>query len=192
MPNKFALAAILAMIACAGSASAAVVAGPTIGGLATFRDTNTGRDWLRLNDFFGESADQMLAVATAAGFTFASHADVQALTDTLPLDGAIATWSGYASVMGSAPSRGLMWGAYSGASGLVGWGYAYSTDFGWSLADNVDSSSDIPNNGSAYSDLNLWAYTSGAVPEPAAWTMILAGFGGLGLAARSRRRTAAV
>jgi hypothetical protein len=167
-----------------------VVSGPTIGGLATFTDTNTGRDWLKLNDFFGESADQMLATAIPAGFIFADHADVQALTDSLPLDGTDATWQGYAAVMGSAPNRALMWGAYSGTGGDVGWGYAYDPA-PWNLADNSDLSSGVPNNGTPYADMNLWAYAGGSVPEPASWALMLVGFGGLGAAVRSRRKTAA-
>ncbi|HEX2816610.1 MAG TPA: PEPxxWA-CTERM sorting domain-containing protein [Phenylobacterium sp.] len=35
------------------------------------------------------------------------------------------------------------------------------------------------------------AATAGGVPEPAAWTMMIAGFGGIGAMLRSRRRTAA-
>jgi hypothetical protein len=185
-----AAAVSLAALSCS-VAQAAVVAGPTVDGLTTFVDTDTGRDWLRLDNFFGESAASMITTATAAGFILATNADVTQMTGDVPLDGTSATWTAYAAVMGSAPNRELMWGAYAGTvPGYVGWGYAYNPA-PWYIMDNSDTVDDIPNGGTPYADLNLWAYSGGGVPEPAAWTFLLLGVGGIGAISRSRGRTVA-
>src|SRR3954447_20967354 len=106
------LAGVALAASVAGSANAAVVAGPTVSGFDTFTDTTTGLSWLKLDEFFDMSAVQMMAAATSAGFTIASRSDVETLVNTLPLDGTLPTWNLYASVMGSAPTRELWWAAY--------------------------------------------------------------------------------
>ncbi len=190
-------ASLAALIGVAAApAQAAVVSGPTIDGLATFIDTNTDRTWLKLNDFFGETGDQMIATATAAGFTAATSADVMALTNTLPLDGTATTWDSYASVMGSAPNRDLMWGAYvPDPAADLGWAYAYSTDTSWTFVDGAYPANEVPNGvDSPYADENLWAYQTGsAIPELSTWAMMMIGFAGLGFAGyRGARGTAAL
>lgn len=172
-------------------ANAQITAGGTVGGLGTFVDQNTGRVWLRMDNFFEESADQMIATAQAKGFSIASEADLNQLLGNLPLGGG--QWSSYAAIMGQAPNRDLIWGAYQGSwQGSVGWGWAYSHDGGWNVYDNSDSSSNIPNAGGPYADLNLWAFQTGtpSAPEPASWAMMVGGFGLVGGAMRVRRRTA--
>lgn len=60
-------------------------------------------------------------------------------------------------------------------------GTAYSIDFGgtanYVAFDNITFGSDVPGNGG----------NPGAVPEPASWLMMIAGFGLVGVAARRRR-----
>jgi hypothetical protein len=63
-------------------------------------------------------------------------------------------------------------------AGITFAGVAMSADFG-GATDAV-----------AFSDITLGSATPG-IPEPAAWTLMLMGFGGLGAAMRARRRTTA-
>jgi hypothetical protein len=185
--KKLLVAALLGLAST--TVNAQVVAGGTVGGFGTFVDVNTNRVWLRMDNFFDESADQMLAAAQAQGFSFATQADVNQLLGSLPLNGG--QWSSYAAIMGQAPNRDLIWGAYEGSNpGSVGWAFAYSDYQAWSVIDNVDSSGSIPNEGSPEADLNLWAFQTGtpSVPEPASWAMMVGGFGVVGGALRGRRK----
>jgi hypothetical protein len=185
--KKLLVAALLGLAST--TVNAQVVAGGTVGGFGTFVDVNTNRVWLRMDNFFDESADQMLAAAQAQGFSFATQADVNQLLGSLPLNGG--QWSSYAAIMGQAPTRDLIWGAYEGSNpGSVGWAFAYSDYQAWSVIDNVDSSGSIPNEGSPEADLNLWAFQTGtpSVPEPASWAMMVGGFGVVGGALRGRRK----
>jgi hypothetical protein len=185
--KKLFLAALLGLAST--TVNAQVVAGGTVGGLGTFVDVNTNRVWLRLDNFFDESADDMLAAAQARGFSFATHADVTQLLGSLPLTGG--QWSSYAAIMGSAPNRDLMWGAFEGSNaGSVGWAWSYSDEHFWTIIDDVDSSANIPNEGGPEADLNLWAFQTGtpSVPEPASWAMMVGGFGVVGGALRGRRK----
>jgi len=187
--KKLFLAALLGFAST--TVNAQVVAGGTVGGLGTFVDVNTNRVWLRMDNFFDESADQMLATAQAQGFSFATQADVNQLLGGLPLDAD--QWVSYAEIMGSAPNRDLIWGAFEGSTaGMVGWGWSYSGDGGWSVWDDIDSSGNVPNGGGFAADLNLWAFQTGtpSVPEPASWAMMVGGFGVVGGVLRARRKAA--
>ncbi len=179
-----------AFIALPGAAQAAVIVNGNVAGLGTFKDTNTGSVWLRFDNFFNQTSEAMFDTAVRAGFTIANEAQVRALLDTLPLAG---NWSSYASIMGRAPNRDLIWGSFGPVdAGQVGWAYAYSGDAEWQYNQNIVPSNEVPNGGSDAADMNVWAFQTGAgrVPEPAAWAMMLAGFGLVGSAMRRRSKVA--
>ena len=113
-------------------AQAAVISSAAVGGLATFQDTNTGRQWLRLDNFFnaaattGTSGNAMIAAAQGAGFTFALQGDVEQLLGSLPLGANGSDWGSYAAVIGYGIPRELIWGLFDDANGnLYGWAYAF-------------------------------------------------------------------
>lgn len=170
------------------SLHANIVSVPDVDGLTAFQDTNTGLVWLGLNNFFNESPADQLVTAEAAGFSLADTGQVNFLLNSLPLDGG--QWSTYASIMGSAPNRGLIWGDYSDASypGQQEWAYAYSGDTSWSYELNDGPMTFIPNGGGPYADLNLWAVQTGNSQVPdAAPTALILGVALLGLAVMRRR-----
>jgi hypothetical protein len=197
------LVATAALLLAAASGHAQIVAGGNVDGLGTFEDQNTGRTWLRLDDFFGMSGDQMVSTAQGAGFQLASSEDVSVLLAGLtPITHA--KWLSDAAIMGSAPNRNIIWGAYEGSDSVhVGWAWAADWDSSWSMIANADSIFDTPNGvGSPYADMNIWAFRNpdqdgpgdagprGAVPEPVSWALMLAGFGLVG--AKMRRGRIAV
>ena len=165
------------------------------GGLNTFLDTNTNRAWVKLDTFFDKSYNEMSAVVTAAGFNVASRTDVQELLDTLPLSGG--EWVGYASVMGQALYRNLIWGAYSSSDPTrIGWAYAYDSDAWWGYADYVWSATTVPNGGIPEADMNLWAFRAvpepSTVPEPSSMLLMCCGAVGAAALGRLRRQTPVV
>jgi hypothetical protein len=194
--SKYLLAAAVAAFTSISAvpANAAVVIGPTEGSLTTFVDTNTSTEWLRLDNFFNMTPNQMLTVATANGFTLATTTQVHGLLNTLPLGGT--NWATYESIMGGAPNRDLIWGFYNDGSGdPYGWAYSFSGESSWSFADNMAPGGTVQNGGSGEADMNVWAfraYAGGAVPEPGTWTMMLVGFGGIGLAMRRKKKAVAL
>jgi hypothetical protein len=113
---------------------------------------------------------------------------LQELLDTLPLSGG--EWPGYASVMGQAPNRNLIWGAYSSSDPtLSGWGFAYDNG-DWNFSDDIWAANSVPNSGSLDADLNIWAFRT--VPEPSSMLLICCGAVGAAALARFRRRTPVV
>jgi hypothetical protein len=181
--------ALLVVIAIAGmtasQAGATISDLPDEGGYKRFLDQNTGRVWLDLNNFFNQSYNQMAAAATAAGYTLATQGDVQGLVNNLPLGAN--QWPGYASIMGSARNRGVIWGGYdTGDSQTYGWAWSYDTDTTWSFASPISGKDDVPGGGGDFADMSIWAFK--AVPEPSTW---LAGAGMLaGLLGTMIRRKA--
>jgi hypothetical protein len=171
------------VLAFGGAAMATVIDGPIVGGFTTFIDQNTGRVWLDLNNFFDQNATTMVAAANAAGFSFANLTDVQQLLNSLPLTGG--EWPGYAAIMGKAPNRELIWGAYFEDFSTVGWAWSYDYDVAWQYDFNAFDWNTVPNGGSADADCNIWAYQTGVVPIPG--TMWLLGFGLLSLAGIKRK-----
>ena len=192
MTKTLLLATTLLATIMSTSANAAIVMGPTVGGVATFTDTMTGRNWARLDTYFGKSHDQMAADIIGKGFTVAVTADVNALLGTLPLGSG--EWTGYAAIMGRAPVRDLIWGSFApvSQSGSIGWSYAFSGAGAWTTDIDVFPSNVVPNQGGD-ADMNIWAYAGGGnVPEPASWAMLIAGFGLVGAAMRRRATVVAV
>jgi hypothetical protein len=176
---------------------AAVVNSADVGGYSTFSDTNTGRVWLDLDNFFDDAANigttgfDMITAAQSAGFTFATRSDVQALLNTLPLTSG--EWATYAPVMGYGRPRGIMWGMYDDGNGNpYGWAWSFSLDTSWNYLDNMEDGNTIANGGEGgATDLGIWAYQAGnaSVPEPS--MMAIFGLGTMGLAYRARRKAKA-
>ncbi len=178
------------IMAVGGNSMASIIDSPDVNGFGTFQDLNTGRIWLDMDNFFEKSTTEMVAAATAAGFTFATKADVEQLLYSLPLTGG--EWPGYKAIMGDAPNRELIWGSYFETSSTVGWAWAYDYETSWNIMDStywfsLMSWDSIPNEGTGSADLNIWAYRSGRIPVPEPATMLLIGLGLVGLAGFRKR-----
>ncbi|SEM19742.1 VPLPA-CTERM protein sorting domain-containing protein [Syntrophus gentianae] len=148
-------------------------------GLKTFQDQNTGHIWLDLDNFFNKTFNDMKATAVAAGFTVANKSDVSQLLSSLPDPNV--NWTSYTAIMGEAPNRALIWGAYDQTPGdnSHDWAYSWSDSDSWSYQPNAYANNVVPNGGSRDADMNLWAYRGGAVvPLPASFLLL-----GPGLAA---------
>ena len=145
---------------------AEVIVHSNINGLSTFKDTNSGLTWLRLDNFFNESVRNQLTEANNAGFSWASKSQVTSLLNTLDIS-STSNWDALASIIGRAPNRELFWGAYRPTGTTAadhGWAYAFRGS-NWSYDDNVNNYTidQIPNSqsNSSHTDLNLWAYFFG-------------------------------
>jgi len=147
------------VLGTASFANATIINGPNIGGYTTFQDLSTGRTWLDLNNFFNQSYSRMAATATSLGLTLATEADVLQLVSTLPLTGG--QWSTYASIMGSAPNRELIWGGYADpGTGAHGWAWSNNGDISWNDEHQTQfRDNQVENHGGPYADMNIWAYT---------------------------------
>jgi hypothetical protein len=182
---------IAAIVVCgAGQAQASIIDAANVGGFRTFQDLNTSRIWLDMDNFYNQSPASMISAASAQGFTLATRTDVEQLTASLPLTDS--QWFSYVPVMGRAPNREIVWGAYDdGSTSSVGWAWAYSIDNSWTIYDYAQGPNTVPNGGGLEADMNLWAYKAAgietnAVPEPA--SMLLFGLGGAGMLLRRSRQ----
>lgn len=172
-------------------ASASIVNSADVAGLKTFQDTVTGRTWLDMDNFFngktGVSSftpDAMIAVAQAAGFTFANTGDVTQLLGgiTFPNNG---SWQSLANIMGYGQTRDLIWGAYDDTAGTVAnsYGFAYSYRANAFSFQNDSAENNLVGDGNVAGsqDMGLFAFraaAAAAVPEPGSLALL-----GLGLAA---------
>ena len=144
------------MFAVTSASHAAVVNSADVAGFTTFSDTNTGRVWLDLNNFFNQSPTQMISAATSAGFTFATRSDVEVLLNSLPLNGG--EWAGYNTIMGGAPNRGLLWAAYDDVDAdlsAAGWAFAFDYNTTWSFSDGGALLNDVQIGNMDDADMNL-------------------------------------
>lgn len=195
--KKLSISLAMAAMFATCAAQAAVVDYSNVGGLTTFQDTNTGRVWLDMNNFFNEASttgttgNDMIAIAAANGFTFANSTDVHQLLDSLSLSGG--TWSSYASIMGYGKPRNLIWGMYDDGNGNpYAYAWSFSGNSSWNYCTSNCTNADyVQNFGSSGAvDMGIWAYRTeivAAVPEPETYAMLLAGLGLVGFAARRRQ-----
>lgn len=199
LENRMNVKYLLPILLCAVSthAAAGVINSADVGGYSTFTDTQTGRVWLDMDNFFdaasnnGTSGFDMITAAQSAGFTFATRSDVEALLNTLPLSGG--EWATYAPVMGYGIPRELIWGMYDDSSGNpYGFAWLYSSNASWNYQDDFSDANTISNQGiDSAVDMGIWAYQNGvaSVPEPS--TIVMLGLGAMGLAYRTRRKARA-
>jgi len=196
--RRILLASLISLIVFIPSVGkAAIIDLPETGGYGLFQDSDTGYIWLDLDNFYGLSFYEMELIVTNLGFTVATKSDVETLLSNDPLDGTFATWSYYANIMGSAPNRNLIWGAYEdGRDPLYSYVSASENQNQWQFAIHTCAfRSDVANEGSTteegeplfITDMNIWAHslTDIAVPIPA--TMYLFASGLLGLSGVAMR-----
>lgn len=172
---------------------ASVIDYTDIAGLRTFQDTNTGRVWLDMDNFFdaaatnGTSGNDMISIAQGAGFTFAAQSDVEQLLNTLPLDGG--QWSSYAPIMGYGIPRQLIWGMFDDGANPYGYAWAWSASSSWSYLTDATDANIIQNAGSSGAvDMGIWAYRDNVSPVPVPAAVWLFGSGLMGLLGFNRKR----
>jgi hypothetical protein len=191
MKHRLLLSAALLLMA-AGVSQAAVIDWGNVGSLRTFKDTNTGRVWLDMDNFFdptatiGSTPNNMIAIAQNAGFTFATENDVRGLLDSLPLAGG--QWPSYAAVMGYGHPRQLIWGTFNDGADPWGWAWAYSNDLIWNYQLDVAPGNVVQNEHTPGAvDMGIWAYQTGQTVPDAGSSLLLLGMSLAGLRACKKR-----
>jgi hypothetical protein len=193
---KMTFAALSLAVASFGT-QANVIDSADVSGLKTFQDTNTGRIWLDMNNFFDASANvsttgyNMINTAQNAGFTFATQSDVEQLLNSLSLGNG--EWSSYAPIMGYGIPRQLIWGMFDDTTGNpFGFAWAWSDDIAWNIwADVSDASTIMNENIPGAVDMGLWAYQTGNTNSnvPEATTLASMSLGIAFMGAMRRRKS---
>ena len=127
----------------------------------------------------GGTISQTVGATAVAGVTYTLNVDVGFRHDYPDL-GTVALMVGGNTIFanGASPQGSGTWADWTASYTATG-------------ADAGGPISIVLTSGGAQSDWDNVRLTSGAVPEPATWAMMLVGFGGLGAAMRSRRKQAA-
>lgn len=192
--------AAAALLVWAGTAQAAIIEGNDVGSIRTFVDTTTGTVWADLDNhlmftgtgfvFRYTDRNHYMAALVAAGFNWATTAEVTALVGTVPLT-TTAQYDALGGVMGS-----LSFGETTTLDGYTddGGGFTYRV---YGAPDYAAGTAQWQGTGSGtlptgLNDSGLWAYLAAPAPAPGAsvplpGTLALAG---LGLAAVAGRRRA--
>lgn len=159
MKTKVNIARIALFVAVAShalSSVADVVVSANVGGLATFKDTNTGFTWAKIDTFYNQTITSSIQTANSAGFAIATQSQVQTLLSSLPLTSGT-TWDHYASAIGYSTTLGtpLIWAAYKlNNPNSYGYYWSYRGDLVWHYVNGTAGSLSDP-------ALGIWALFAG-------------------------------
>ena len=169
-------AAVAAMSALALSASANATTTVTVEALTPFGSwLDTGLN-LSAGDTYEFSVNDPSTLWSAGSNSPVSR---ESTADGIPAGG----YYGTETMAGFTANYGALVGDAGGTLFLIGTGPTFKTGLSGELTVGYWDSYYPDNSGSQSLSIS-------AVPEPAAWTMMLLGFGGMGAALRSRRRAA--
>lgn len=175
-----------AVMVFSGGAKAQVVSS----GSSTFLDENTGLTWVKVDTFWDQTYDQILA-SLPANEEFATLSQVEQLFTDAGSPTSQAAYTSLAEIMGGAyaggpepQNRQIIWGDY--ASGATeNWAWTYGPDANWLHSGSTGSDATY-----AAPDLGAWIVTiaPASVPDVTSPLLLLAlGLGGLLVLARRTR-----